>query len=651
MDGLDLTNLDRSVSPAEDFYQFATGGWQANNPLPDEYARFGTFDKLREENQKIVRNLIEELSKKNNKKGSNAQKIGTLFALGMDTARLDVEGIAPIEGQLKKIEALTTMNDVFDYVFAQHQQGFSPLFSLFASPDRNNSKMNIAWVSQTGLGMGDRDYYLKDDERSKFLRDAYKTYLASLFELSGYSKEQAEKMTADVMRVETRLAEITMPRQDLRDPHKTFNKMTVEQLQNMTRIIDWKQYFEGLGLNHVSELSVATVNYFTELPNVLRTLSMDELKNYLLFDYISEASPYLSTAFQDARFEYYGRALRGTQAQQPRWKTMVDVVNRTLGEAVGEEYVKRYFPPQAKTRMMELIDNLKLAFGERIDNLEWMSDVTKEKAHEKLGTFRVKIGYPDKWRDYSALTIDANDSYVANMKRALKFHHDFMLSEINQPVDPDKWLMNAHEVNAYYNPTTNEICFPAGILQPPFFFMNGDDALNYGAIGMVIAHEISHGFDDQGRKFDKHGNLTDWWTAEDATRFEERTRVLVDHFNAIEVAPGVFANGEFTLGENISDNGGLQVAYTGFMKTKQYEEGRLIDGFTPSQRFFIAYATVWASNIREAEILRQTKEGVHSLPRWRVNGSVPHIDAFIHAFDVQPGDGMWLAPEKRARIW
>ncbi|MDR1951617.1 MAG: M13 family metallopeptidase, partial [Bacteroidales bacterium] len=621
MDGLDLTNLDTSVSPTEDFYQFATGGWQINNPLPDEYARYGSFDKLREENQKIVRQLIEDLSNKNNPKGSNAEKIGTLYALGMDTARLDKEGIEPIADELKKIEALTTFDDVINYVLAQHQQGFSPFFGLGAAADRSNSKMNIAWLSQGRLGMGERDYYLNNDERSKFLRKAYETYVAKAFELSDFSQEQAKKMTTDVMKVETKLAEITMPRIELRDPHKTFNKRTVADLQHLTPIIDWKRYFESLGLNDIGDLNISTVNYFSNLPKTLKSLSVDELKNYLMFNCINTASQYLTMDFQAARFEYYSRALSGTQAQQPRWKIMVTTVDRTLGEAVGEEYVKKYFPPQAKKRMLELIENLRASFGSRLENLEWMGEETKIKALEKLGTFRVKIGYPDKWRDYSALTIDENDSYYANMKRAVKFNHDFMLSEINRPVDRDKWLMNAHEVNAYYNSTTNEICFPAGILQPPFFFMNGDDALNYGAIGMVIAHEISHGFDDQGRKSDKDGNLVDWWTPEDAARFEERTKVLVDHFNAIEVAPGVFANGEFSLGENISDNGGLQVAYHGFTRTKQYREGKLIDDFTPAQRFFIAYATVWASNIREAEILRQTKEGVHSLPRWRVNGT------------------------------
>jgi len=651
MQGLDLTNLDRNVCPTEDFYQFATGGWQLNNPLPDEHARFGTFDKLREENQKIVRDLIENLSRKNNPKGSNAQKIGTLFALGMDTVRLNKEGIAPIAAELQEIQALTSLEEVINFVMAQHQQGFSPLFGLYAAADLDNSTMNIAWLTQGRLGMGDRDLYLENDDRSVSLREAYRTYLTTIFELGGFSPEHAKRMTADVMKVETQLAEVTMPRIDQRDPHKTFNKMTVERLQAMTPIINWTQYFEGLGLNGVTELSVRTVNYFQNLTRILRALSMDEIKSYLTFNTLSTAGAYLSTDFRDASFEYYGRALRGTTAQLPRWKTIIDVVDNMLGEAVGQEYVKRYFPPAAKERMMELVDNLLLAFGERINNLEWMSAETQKRAHEKLGTFRVKIGYPDEWIDYSALTVDAAYSYFENIRRATRFHHDKMLAEINQPVNFDKWLMNAHTVNAYYMAATNTICFPAGILQPPFFFMNGDDALNYGAIGMVIAHEISHGFDDQGRKFDKNGNLSDWWTAEDAERFNERTRVLVDHFNAIEVAPGVFANGRLTLGENISDNGGLHVAYTGFQRTEQYKQGLLLQDFTPSQRFFIAYATVWAGNIREQEILRQTQEGVHSLPRWRVNGTVPHVDAFISAFNVQPGDRMWLAPENRARIW
>ncbi len=651
MDGLDLSNLDTTVSPTEDFYQYATGGWQVKNPIPDEYSRYGSFEKLAEDNQKSVRNLIEDLSKKESEKGSNADKIGTLFALGMDTARLDREGISTIAEDLKKIEALSSLEDIMNYILSLHQQGFSTLFSLFAEADLTNSSQNIAWISQGGLGMGERDYYLGTDERSIALQNAYKTYLTTIFELSGFANEQAENMQANVMKFETALAKIMMPRADFRDPHKTFNKMSVEKLQTLSPIMDWAKYFESLGVSDVKELNVATVDYFSNLPKMLKSFSVEELKNYLLFDCINDASPYLTTDFQNARFAFFSEALSGAKAQQPRWKKIVNVVDATLGEAVGEEYVKIYFPAEAKERMLKLIDNLKIAFGERINNLEWMSAETKTKALDKLSTFRVKVGYPDKWRDYSKLTINADDTYYANMLRATKFNLDFMLSEINKPVDVDKWYMNAHQVNAYYNPTTNEICFPAGILQPPFFFMNGDDALNYGAIGMVIAHEMTHGFDDQGRKYDKSGNLIDWWTEEDATRFDERTRVLVDYFNKIEVAPGMFANGEFSLGENIADNGGMQIAFAGFTKTEQYKEGKTIDNLTPAQRFFIAYAGVWAGNIREQEILRRTKEDEHSLGKWRVNGTLPHIEAFIEAFGIKQGDKMYLAPEERAKIW
>jgi putative endopeptidase len=552
---------------------------------------------------------------------------------------------------MKAIEALASFDDVMAYILTQHTQGFSQLFGLFAEADLTNSAQNIAWVSQSGLGMGERDYYLGDDDRSKELQEAYKTYLSTIFELSGFSKEQAETMQPAVMKFETELAKIMMSRADFRDPYKTFNKLPIEKLQTMMPLIDWAKYFESLGVTGLTELNVVTVDYFTNLPKLLKATSVEDLKGYLLFDCINDASPYLTTDFQNARFDFYSKALSGAKAQKPRWKKMVEVVDGTLGEAVGEEYVKIYFPAEAKERMMKLIDNLKLAFGERFQNSDWMSEETKAKANEKLATFRVKIGYPDTWRDYSKLTIDANDTYYANMLRAIKFNHDFMISEINKPVDPTKWYMNAHQVNAYYNPSTNEICFPAGILQPPFFFMNGDDALNYGAIGMVIAHEMSHGFDDQGRKYDKNGNLIDWWTAEDATRFDERSKVLVDYFNAIEVAPGTFADGKFSLGENIADNGGMQIAFTGFTKTEQYKEGKLIDKLTPAQRFFIAYAGVWAGNIRDAEILRRTKEDEHSLGKWRVNGTLPHIDAFIEAFDIKPGDNMYLAPEKRAKIW
>ena len=651
MQELDLSNLDTSICPTDDFFQFATGGWQANNPIPDDLARFGTFDKLRRQNQVIVRNIIEELSGQRNAQGTDAQRIGDLFALGMDTARLNREGITPILNDLAAIQALSTLDEVVAHIKSQHQQGFMPFFGLFAAADLDNSRMNIAHITQPGLGMGDRDLYLQNDERSIRLREAYRTFLTTTFELADFTNEQALRMTEHVMRLETEMARVTMPRIELRDPRNTFNKMTVAELQRMTPIINWRAYFDMLGVPSVTELNVRNPIFFQNLTRILRTSSMDELRSFLTLHLLRSAGPFLSLNFGEASFEYFGRALSGTEAQQERWKTVVGNVESVLGEAVCYIYVQRYFPPIARQRMEELVDNLLSAMAYRIDGLEWMSEETKEQAHLKLSTMQVLIGYPEEWIDYSALDINADDSFVENMRRGRLFHHRRMLADINNPVDLNRFLMTPQTVNAYYMATTNTIGFPAGILQPPFFFMHGDDALNYGAIGMVIGHEITHGFDDQGRRYDKLGNLTDWWTPEDEARFNERTRILVDHFYAIEVAPGVFANGTLTLGENISDNGGLAIAYSAFQRTQQYRDGQELQGFTPSQRFFIAYATVWASNIREREILRQTQTGVHSLPRWRVNGAVPHIDAFQEAFNVQPGDGMWLAPENRARIW
>ncbi|MCL2413079.1 MAG: M13 family metallopeptidase, partial [Bacteroidales bacterium] len=430
MQGLDLSNLDTNICPTYDFYQFATGGWQANNPIPDEFARFGTFDKLARENQVIVRNLIERLSKQRNPQGSNAQKIGDLFALAMDTARLNREGIAPIVDDLARIQALSSLQDVVNYIKAQHQQGFMPFFSLFAMADLDNSTMNIAWINQAGLGMGDRDLYLENDERSIRLREAYRTYLTTTFELAGFTNEQAKQMTADVMHVETELARVTMPRIEQRDPHRTFNKMSIERLQAMTPIFNWREYFDMLGVSDITELNVRTPGYFQNLSRIMRSLSMDQFRSYLTFNLLSSAAPFLSTPFQDASFEYFGRALRGTEAQQERWMTAVNVVNSSLGEAVGQEYVARYFPPRAKQRMDELVNNLLLAFADRINDLEWMDEETRANAHAKLSTMRVKIGYPDEWIDYSALVINPADSYLENMRRSRRFHHNRMLADI-----------------------------------------------------------------------------------------------------------------------------------------------------------------------------------------------------------------------------
>jgi putative endopeptidase len=436
----------------------------------------------------------------------------------------------------------------------------------------------------------------------------------------------------------------------MRDPIKTFNKMKISDLQKLCPAVDWNNYFSNLKLN-IEDLNVMTLNYFKNLSELLAKTDIETLKTYLIFEVINGAAGSLSQAFVDANFAYYGTALSGQEVQEERWKTITNVVSGVLGEAIGEEYVKIYFPEESKTRMLELVKNIQTTLGERIGKLDWMSDETKAKAIDKLNTIYIKIGYPDKWRDYSALNIEEGDSYYSILRKAAKFNQDYTFSKINKEVDPNEWLMTPQTVNAYYNPTTNEICFPAGILQPPFFFKDGDDAVNYGAIGVVIAHEITHGFDDQGRLYDKEGNLNDWWTAEDGAKFTAKAQVLVDWYNKIEVAPGVFANGGLSLGENIADFGGLTISYNAFQKTEQYSKGEKIDNFTPTQRFYLAYSTVWASNIRDKEILRRTKEDVHSLGKWRVNGQLSHQAAFLEAFGVKEGDPMWLAPENRANIW
>ncbi|GHS86693.1 peptidase M13 [Bacteroidia bacterium] len=657
--GISMDKLDRTAVATEDFYQFATGGWQAANPIPAEYSRYGSFDKLAEDNQKQVLSLIETLSKKRHASGSNADKIGTLFAVGMDTTRLNEEGTHPVAQTLEQILNIPDKDALLQTVYQLHSQGFAPYFHVFSEADSKNSTINIAWLSQGSLGMGDRDYYLQDDARSQRLREVYNAYVEQMvalfsadnvqsFEALGTTHTQA---AASIINTETALAKIMMPREEFRNPHHIYNKMSVEQLKTLCPFIQWDTYFASLGLSTVTELSVATVDYMKNLSKLVQTTSLNDLKLHLFFNYIQSVSPYLSQEVQDIRFEYYGKALQGTTAQQPRWKIMVSTIDGSLGEAVGQEYVKVYFPESSKTRMVGLVENLRSAFSERITNLDWMSDETKAQAQGKLAAFKVKIGYPNKWQDYSKLVIDAKETYVANMLRVRQFEHNLMIEEIDKPVDAEKWLMNAHQVNAYYNPTTNEICFPAGILQPPFFYANGDDASNYGAIGVVIAHEMTHGFDDQGRQYDKEGNLRDWWTAEDAKRFESKAKVLVDWFDSIEVAPGVYARGSYQLGENLADFGGVQIAFHAFQKTPQYAEGLPIEEFTPAQRFFLAYSGVWAGNIRDEEILRRTKTDVHALGKWRVNGTLPHSSAFHDAFDVKQGDQMFLAPDKRASIW
>ena len=651
--GIVMDNLDKTANPADDFYQFACGGWMKNHPLPAEYSRYGSFDQLGENTEKQLNKLITDIAQQSNDAGSVAQKIGDFYNCGMDTQAINEQGDQPIRPILQKIADVKSNKELTDLLIELHSMGYSPFFGVFGEASPNNSTMTIAWLAQSGLGLGERDYYLKPDAK---IKEGYLTMVEKLLELSEYGemtnnagKEKA--LAAKVWNLESALAKIFIDKNELRDPVKTNNVLAMEDAAKLMNVIDLNKYIETIVPNKVNEINVVLSSYFTSLNKLLATQDINTVKAYLAWNVVNEAAPYLSDDFVDASFDFYGKVLSGKEENRERWKRVINTVSGLLAEPVGQLYVEQYFPAEAKERMLTMIGNLKVALGERIANVTWMSQETKQKAQEKLEAVIVKVGYPDKWRDYSGLTIE-KDSYYANVLRAVKFEREYQLSKIGKPVDPSEWLMSPQTVNAYYNPTTNEICFPAAILQPPFFDMNADDAVNYGAIGVVIGHEMTHGFDDQGRQYDKTGNVNDWWTEEDSKNFVNQAQVLVEHFNKIEVLPGLFANGQFTLGENIADNGGLNTSFVALQHAK--EQGTVkeeMDGFTANQRFFIAYANVWANNIRDEEISRRTMTDPHSLGKWRVNGTLPHIDAFIEAFNIQPGDKMYLEPEKRAKIW
>jgi putative endopeptidase len=653
--GIDFANLDTTVSPTADFYRYACGGWIDKNPITGEYARYGSFDKLAEDNKEQLKELITSIAAKKQESNSIKQKIGDLYNLGMDIKTIENQGSAPLQEELKTIAGLNSKEQLPEIMANMALAGSNPFFGIFGEADPENSSMNMAWVWQTGLGIGDRDYYL--EESTKPIRDAYTSLMEKMFVLSGYSKiidkQGKEKQLAqNVLNLETEMAKIFMTKEELRNPYKTYNPKTLTELQALLPSFSFENYLTHLQLNNLDRVNVGQVDYLAGLNKTLKDTDLETIKAYLAWNIINNAAPFLSEDFVNANFNFYGKTLSGKEEIQPRWKRVVSIVDGSLGEAVGQMYVEKYFPAEAKERMLHLVKNLRLAMNDRINDLTWMSEETKAKAIEKLNVIIVKIGYPDTWRDYSALEIDPSLSYYTNVLRASRFENEYHLSKIGKPVDPMIWLMTPQTVNAYYNPTTNEICFPAGILQPPFFNMYADDAVNYGAIGVVIGHEMTHGFDDQGRNYDKTGNLSNWWTDDDVTNFTERSKILIEHYNQIEVLPGTFANGIFTLGENIADNGGVNISYVALQKAK--EEGKIngvMDGFTPEQRFYIAYANVWAGSIRNEEIARRTKEDPHSLGKWRVNGILPHSDTFIEAFNVKEDDPMWLASEKRAGIW
>ncbi|MBO7465962.1 MAG: M13 family metallopeptidase [Bacteroidales bacterium] len=653
MSGIHEEYFDTSARPQDDFYQYACGGWMNLHPLTNEYARYGSFDQLAEDNLAQLRSLISGLAQQDNKAGTIAYKISILYNMGMDSATCDLQGSEPIRSDLKRIAKIKKLNEIGRECARISTFAADPFLAVMGEADPNNSDRRIAWIWQAGLGIGDRDYYLQKDFQE--LRVYYVEMITNLLELSGYSRldnffGKERQMAEQILRLETQMAQAFMTKEEQRLPENTIHIATVKELDKMLPNMSIPEYLDELRLE-TDTINIGMPEYFKELNRILGSTDIRTVKAYIAWNLIRSAAPYLSSNFADAHFDFYGKSLSGKKEMQPRWKRVIRTVDGCMGEAVGQMYVKKYFPEKSKERMQHMVANLQEALKERIMQAEWMSDTTKAAAVDKLSAFRVKIGYPDKWRSYDNLKLDG-ESYWENITKANAFETRYQLSKIGKPVNKDEWLMTPQTVNAYYNPPTNEICFPAGILQPPFFDMDADDAVNYGAIGVVIGHEMTHGFDDQGCKYDKYGNLHNWWTPEDKANFDLRTQVLVDWFNKIEVLPGTFANGVFTLGENIADNGGVNISYQAMQKAIAASEiQENMDGFTAAQRFFIAYAMVWAGNIREEEILHRTKTDPHSLGRWRVNGTLPHITPFVEAFNLKPGDPMYLEPEKRAHIW
>lgn len=644
--GIDAANLDTSVNPGDDFYDYACGGWMKANPLKPEYSRFGTFDQLGENNREQVRELVLGLDRATAEPGSNAQKIADLYAMGMDSVRLNEQGIEPLKADLELI-ASTPREKVVELMATL--PGLDVFFGTGVQADLKNSDINTMYWGQGGLGLGDRDYYTIKSDRNDQVLAAYRTYLTTLAGLIGYDEARAKDFTDNVLAIETELAGKQMTRTEMRNIAACYNPTTVAELAKKYPNVDLKAYFDLQNLA-VDSIVVEQPAYYAAVAEALAKQSDQVLRDYMTASYVGSAANYLGDDFINANFAL-NQVMSGVEEQQPRWKRALAVPNGILGEALGQLYVEKYFPASSKEKMLTLVGNLQTALGQHIDNLTWMSDSTKARAHEKLDAFTVKIGYPDNWRDYSGLAIDPELSYWKNIQNAILFNQAYYNADYGKPVDRARWHMSPQTVNAYYNPTTNEICFPAGILQAPFFDPEADDAVNYGAIGVVIGHEMTHGFDDQGRQFDKDGNFADWWTAADAEAFNALADKLVAQFDSIEVAPGTKANGRLTLGENIADQGGLRVAYTAYHNALGDNEGEVIDGFTPDQRFYLAYANVWAGNIRDAEILQRTTSDPHSLGRWRVDATLRNIAPFYTAFGITEGQPMFMPEAERVVIW
>lgn len=646
---IDKNNFDEAIDLKEDFYQWATGGWQKNNPLKPEFSRYGSFDVLRENNEIRINELFNEMTKTEAEFGSVEQKISDLYKMGLDEERLNREGAEPIRAALAEILATTDREALIASIPALHTDGIGVFFAAYPAADLADSNMTIFYLEQGGLGMGNRDYYI--DESNSDKKAAYRTYLEKIFTLASVEGD-IQKMVEDVIAVEDRIAEKSWSNVECRDIQKGYNPYTMDALREEFKTVDWDAYLAAMNIEGLEKVVVSQPSSFANIMDVLATAPVEALRAYVAAHYIDAAAGYLSEEFALASFEFFGKTMSGTQEIRPRWKRAMGVPNNILSEAVGQIYVAKYFPESEKARVETMVANIQKAFSKHIEELDWMGEETKAKAQEKLAAFTVKIGYPNKWKDYSTLTVDPAKSYWENVVEANRWYTADAMAEVGKPVDREKWMMPPQMVNAYYMPTTNEICFPAAILQPPFYNPDADDAVNYGAIGVVIAHEMTHGFDDQGSQFDKVGNMNDWWSKEDRTAFEAKTQVLVDQFNAIEILPGLFADGKFSLGENIADQGGLRLAFTA-LTDHAWAEGRPedIDGFTGEQRFYIGYATLWAQNITDQEKERLTKVDVHSLGRNRVNATLRNIQSFYDAFGITEEDAMYMPVEERVVIW
>ena len=652
--GIKMADLDTSVRPADDFYEYACGGWMKANPLPAAYARYGSFDRLAEDNNKRINDILKELQSNTYPEGSVEQKLSDLYKLAMDSVRRDKEGVEPLMPVIRRLEAAKTKEQLFKEQLALMPYGESELFVAYLGADDKNAAQNILNISQGGLTLGQKDYYLENDEATKKIREGYKQHIVRMFQLFGFKKATAEKKMKNIMKVEMALAKASKSRTELRDPIANYNKMTLKEFASRYPHLQLEAQMNARGIKsqHIQEMVVGQPAFMEVADKLFAEMTAAEYRDVLEWSQIEGASGCLSDEVRQASFDFYGKVFAGRQEDHPLWRRSTDQLQSVMGEALGRIYVKKYFPESSKQRMKTLVENLRIALGERIAAQDWMDDSTKVNALLKLNTFYVKIGYPDRWTDLSNLKIDAKKSYFENMEECSRFWTAHNIErKAGKPVDRDEWYMTPQTVNAYYNPTTNEICFPAGILQVPFFDPTADDAFNYGAIGVVIGHEMTHGFDDQGRRYDKDGNMHDWWKEQDAKNFTERTDKYADFFSAIEVLPGLKANGRLTLGENLADHGGLQVAWTAYKNATKNQQLPVSDGLTADQRFFLAYAGVWAGNIRDEEIRNRTKSDPHSLGRWRVNGALPHIDAWYEAFDVKEGDKMYIPKAKRLDLW